>query len=227
MKRLIAFIILLTFLSILPVHADDHPFYSFGRWYDPPTIISGEIISVSGTGEGRAGIEQNTIIETDKGQLDIEITSWYKGTEYYRNCSYPYDCPWLERSYYDIGLIVWLEGKPVLVQRKKAKAEEFYTYRIETTPDSIKMTITKDGNEVISETIGGFQWLKIKNVAGYLEYYDYGTPFYYYGYVTLNGLNYGREDTMRDFKNFKAYILQRNWDNKIYFKGEIQSKSSV
>ena len=65
-------------------------------------------------------------------------------------------------------------------------------------------------------------------MAGYLEYYDYGTPFYYYGYVTLDGLNllnYGREDFVRVFAHFKAYILQRNWDNKIYFKGEIQSKS--
>ena len=81
MKRLIILIaslgsllgFLLVFLSgllVLPVHADDHPFYSFGRWYDPPQVISGEIISVSGTGEGRAGIEQNTIIETNRGQYE-------------------------------------------------------------------------------------------------------------------------------------------------------------
>ena len=236
MKRLIILIaslgsllgFLLVFLSgllVLPVHADDHPFYSFGRWYDPPQVISGEIISVSGTGEGRAGIEQNTIIETDKGQLDIEITSWYKGTEYYRNCSYPYDCSWLERPYYDIGLIVWLEGQTILAKRERAKAEEFYAYIIKSYPDRVNITISKEQETIIDETIGGFQSLRVKNIAGYLEYYDYGTPFYYYGYVTLNGLNYGREDTMRDFKNFKAYTLQRNWDDKIYFKGEIQSKS--
>jgi len=227
MKRLIAFIILLTFLSVLPVHADNHSFYSFGRWYDPPTIISGEIISVSGTGEGKAGIEQNTIIETDKGQLDIEITSWYKGIEYYRDCPYPYDCPWTTRPYYDVGLVVWLEGKPIPIfaRYQRAAAGKFYTYNVQLYTTYIEVTISDEsGKIIISRVIDGFQRLKVKNVSGYLEYYDYGTPFYYYGYVTLDGLNYNREDHVRDFAHFKAYILQRNWDNKIYFKGEIHSK---
>lgn len=228
MKKYIALIILLAFLLALPSQADDHPFYSFGKWYESPEVISGEIVSVWATGEGKAGIEQNTIIDTDRGLLVIEIISWYKGIEFYKNCPYPYDCPLSERPYYDIGLVVWLEGEAILAKHERAKAGEFYTYVIQTHSNYIEVAITnEDGKEIIKEDIGDFQSLVVKNVAGYLEYYDYGKPFYYYGFVTLDGVKGNREDTVRDFMNFKAYILQRNWDDKIYFKGEIQSKSSL
>jgi len=233
LKRLISFLILLLIL-LAPSNLCAANFYAYGSHFIPRekiTRIEGQIVSVIGEGQGQAGIEQDAIFETNQGKLTIEIVNWYRGYKYTRDCNENGCSEYSYQKCFEVGIVIYLNNQSKGTYYWKAEPRELFYYLIEVRKEGIYAEIKNEkGIVVLSKLIDYFPCKVISQPSCYLEYWKDKKPFLYYGFVTVKDANkfdlsYFAEGCYAKREDgFWAVIWSHNWDNEIYFKGEIDNR---
>lgn len=191
-------------------------FYSAGLTYRSIGAldnIRGEIISViaESNKRGMAGIEQDIVIETDEGNLILEIINWYYGKDFRK-----------------IGYVLYGPNGFIKARRFKSKLRKIYSYKVLIKPDGIHIDI-RDGSKKIVSEIYPCNARRIFETSSYVEYWRYNDPgsFLYYGYVTVDDpykLKL-KEDFHYEARGypFSLYFIHHNWAG-IMDKGEIDDR---
>lgn len=201
-----------------------------------PTELRGAIssTSVEYNKKGMAGVEQDVIIQTDEGTINVEILSWYF---WYNQWDGPI-----------IGVLIYNEkGNVGLYKSAKAEFGEVYRYVVSiNAPDYVHILIWDEEWNLVIKASYATSAQYIKETNSYLEYWQYKTPGYfrYSGWQILTGLydpavgwkranecmnkNYDKESSYLDelLKVKHKVIIDQGWklNGSYYDKGEIDDR---
>lgn len=191
-------------------------FYSAGLTYRAIGALDnlqGKIsaVVVKSDKHGMAGIEQDIVIETDTGNLTLEIINWHYGKKIHK-----------------VGYVLYGPNGYIKARRIKAELRTIYNYDVLIKPDGFHIDI-RDGSKKIVSEFYPCGAKRIFETSSYIEYWRYDEPgsYLFYGYVTIdNPVKLQRKEEF----HYKAkgypcdlYFFHHNWDG-VVDKGEIDDR---